>query len=263
MITSRNNEQVKMVTALQKKGRERSARDLFVVEGLKMFLEAPAERIRQVFVSERFRAGEQWKEHAAAFENCACTVVADQVFDHMSDTLSPQGVLCLLEQFHYAKEDLLEEVPLVMILEDVRDPGNLGTILRAGEGAGITGVLMTEGCVDICNPKVIRSTMGSIYRVPFIREEDLCARLDWLREREVYAYAAHLKGENSYNQEDYRKGTAFLIGNEGNGLSDQLAGKAAHLIRIPMEGQVESLNAAISAAVMGYEVYRQHSFLHF
>jgi len=135
MITSRSNAQIKNVLALQKKGRERDAQDLFVVEGLKMFLEAPPERIRQVYVSESFRTGAQWQQHAAVFEKCDCTVVADQVFDCMSDTQSPQGVLCLLTQYHYEKEDLLGSVPLIMVLEDIRDPGNLGTILRAGEGA--------------------------------------------------------------------------------------------------------------------------------
>lgn len=257
MITSRNNEQVKMVTALQKKGRERSARDLFVVEGLKMFLEAPAERIRQVFVSERFRAGEQWKEHAAAFENCACTVVADQVFEHMSDTQSPQGVLCLLEQFHYVKEDLLGEVPLVMVLEDVRDPGNLGTILRAGEGAGITGVLMTEGCVDICNPKVIRSTMGSIYRVPYAVTDDLQRDMSWLKKAGVELCAAHLKGKHSYDMADYCAPTAFMIGNESQGLTQEASSLADILVRIPMLGQVESLNAAMAAGILMYEAARQ------
>ena len=147
---------------------------------------------------------------------------------------------------------------LLMILEDLQDPGNLGTILRTGEGAGVTGIILSKNSVDIYNPKVIRSTMGSVYRVPFcytssIREEIL----PWLREKKITGYAAHLEGKNSYDREDYTKGTAFFIGNEGNGLSRELSEKADIWIRIPMEGQVESLNAAMASGILMYEAYRQ------
>ena len=147
---------------------------------------------------------------------------------------------------------------LLMILEDLQDPGNLGTILRTGEGAGVTGVILSKNSVDIYNPKVIRSTMGSVYRVPFcytssIREEIL----PWLREKKITGYAAHLEGKNSYDREDYTRDTAFFIGNEGNGLSRELSENADIWIRIPMEGQVESLNAAMASGILMYEAYRQ------
>ena len=144
-----------------------------------------------------------------------------------------------------------------MILENLQDPGNLGTILRTAEGAGVDAVLLSRGCVDIYNPKTIRSTMGSVYRLPFAYTDDLTGMLSLLKERRIHIYAAHLKGRRYYDEEDYRHSCAFLIGNEGNGLSEHISACADTLIRIPMAGQVESLNAAVSASILAYEAFRQ------
>ena len=149
------------------------------------------------------------------------------------------------------------KTPLMLVLENLQDPGNLGTMMRTAEGAGVTGVLLSRGCVDIYNPKTIRSTMGSIYRVPFLYTDDLLADMDKLHEKGIRTYAAHLKGKGYYDEESYQGPTAFLIGNEGNGLSDELSDKAKQYIKIPMEGQLESLNAAVAAAILMYEASRQ------
>jgi len=131
------------------------------------------------------------------------------------------------------------------------------SILRTAEGAGVTGVILSKGCVDLYNPKTIRSTMGSVYRVPTLYTEDLCQTVEVLKKHGIRSYAAHLKGANFYDQENYQSGTAFLIGNEGNGLTEELTEKADTLIRIPMEGQLESLNAGVASAILMYEAYRQ------
>ena len=144
-----------------------------------------------------------------------------------------------------------------MVLEDLQDPGNAGTIFRTGEGAGISGVLLTRNCVDITNPKVIRSTMGSVYRMPFVYVEDVASLSEAFRSRSIRTYAAHLQGKNTYDKEDYTQGSAFFIGNEGKGLTEEAAGAADCLIRIPMCGQVESLNAAMAAGILMYEAARQ------
>ena len=145
----------------------------------------------------------------------------------------------------------------LLILESVQDPGNLGTMVRTGEGAGISGIIMNRTTVDLFNPKTIRSTMGSIYRVPYYIADDLAETIGELKRQKVGIYAAHLKGQMHYDEPSYCKGTAFLIGNEGNGLSDEIAGLADNYVRIPMEGSVESLNAAVSAALLMYETNRQ------
>lgn len=145
----------------------------------------------------------------------------------------------------------------LVILETLQDPGNLGTILRAGEGAGITGVIMDRTTADIYNPKVIRSTMGSIYRVPFVYVDDLKGALKAAKGAGVRLYAAHLEGRRSYDEEDYRQSAGFLIGNEANGLSRETADMADCYVRIPMLGKVESLNAAVAASILMFEAARQ------
>ena len=186
-------------------------------------------------------------------------MVKDSVFAQMSDTLTPQGVLTVVRQYHYTMEELMgeKEHPLFLVLEDLQDPGNMGTIFRTAEGAGVDGIFMSANCVDIYNPKTIRSTMGSIYRVPFVIAPDLEEVFAWFKKQRVRSYAAHLKGKGWYDEESYTGGTAFLIGNEGNGLTDATAGQADCLIKIPMKGQLESLNAGVAAAILMYEASRQ------
>ena len=254
MITSNSNPQVKNIIQLVKKAKARNEQRLFVVEGVKMFAEAPKEWMRQVFVSESLEAKEEHKELLA---HVSYEVVSDSVFKTMSDTQTPQGILALLQQPAYGLEDLLNQPAHLLVLEDIQDPGNLGTMFRTGEGAGIGGIIMSRGTVDVFNPKVIRSTMGSIFRVPFFVTEDLKGTIKQLKQLGVKHYAAHLLGSCSYDEPDYTGATAFLIGNEGNGLSDEITELADGRIRIPMAGKVESLNAAIAATLLMYEAARQ------
>lgn len=225
-----------------------------------MFLEAPADWVSRVYLAESVAGDTELMSRAEGFP---CEVVSDSVFRQMSDTQTPQGILTLLKKPSYTEEDIwgsqaADQIhPLVMVLEDLQDPGNVGTIIRTAEGAGVTGIIMSRGTADIFNPKTIRSTMGSVYRMPFLIVDDAVAFVKRLKERGICTYAAHLHGVHSYREEDYTGGTAFLIGNEGNGLTDDMAEAAQCLIRIPMEGKVESLNAAIASAVLMYEAHGQ------
>ena len=146
---------------------------------------------------------------------------------------------------------------LFLALEDIQDPGNLGTIIRTAEGAGITGIIMSDDCVDVYNPKTIRSTMGSVYRMPFLYVHDLPEIILALQAKGVCIFAAHLEGSSAYDEADYCRKCAFLIGNEGNGLRAEVAACADQYIKIPMCGQVESLNAAVAASVVMFEAARQ------
>ena len=155
--------------------------------------------------------------------------------------------------------DLLKstKTPLFVLLENLQDPGNLGTILRTAEGAGVTGVILSRDCVDIYNPKVIRSTMGSVYRVPHFYADDFHEVIDGLKETGVTVYAAALESGEIYDTYSYVEGSAFIIGNEGNGLRPETVAKAGKSCYLPMEGRVESLNASVAASVLMYEAYRQ------
>ncbi len=283
MITSTSSSQVKHIVNLQKKSKLRKEEKQFVVEGIKMVSEAPKDRLVKVYISETFKADNEEflkKMNYEALGKDILEVVSDNVFVRMSDTQTPQGIMAVVKMSDVCIEDMFEKdnytdskddgadkvedntvdakkQPLLLILENLQDPGNLGTIVRMAEGAGVTGIIMSSNTVDIYNPKTIRSTMGSLYRVPVIYVDDICKAVDECKEKGVKVYAAHLKGTDNYNQKDYAQPTAFMIGNEGNGLSDRLTQKADELVRIPMQGKVESLNAAIACTILTYEAVRQ------
>ena len=264
MITSTSNQQMKQVAALLKKAKERKEKKAFVVEGTKMVAEAPTEWLKAVYASESY---EKNPEHEVVLTvlrgkceaaHAVFETVSDSVFKSISDTQTPQGIMAIVQMPEYTLEQLSDgEKTHLLIVESIQDPGNLGTMVRTGEGAGITGIIMNKTTVDLFNPKTIRSTMGSIYRIPFFVTADLPDTLKTLKDKGVSLYAAHLKGKQDYTEENYTSACGFLIGNEGNGLTDEIAALADTYIKIPMEGQVESLNAAISATLLMYEANRQ------
>lgn len=255
MITSTSNQQVKYLLQLQKKSKARNEEGVFVVEGLRMFREVPKKMVKKVYISESLYNKKKDEMNLTDF---SLEILSDQVFSHVSDTKTPQGILCIVRQPKYEIENLLsQDNPHFVVLDNLQDPGNLGTIIRTAEGAGVCGVFMSKDCVDIYNPKTIRSTMGSIYRMPFVYVDDLEELLDRFRQKKITSYAADLGGRQSYDLENYKKSTAILIGNEGNGLRKEISDAADVKVQIPMHGQVESLNAAIAASVLMFEVSRQ------
>lgn len=285
MITSSSNSQLKNLIKLLQKSKVRKENKLFVVEGRKMFFETPDEMLDKIYISQQFEQKviskdllcQRNEEDSLSYEKVSDSdekfvrklislkkkgveieVVADNVFKTLSDTVTPQGIICIVKQPEYSLSDFLQQKnPLFVLLEDLQDPGNLGTIMRTAEGAGVSAVIMNKGTVDIFNPKVVRSTMGAIFRMPFIYVDDLIETVDILQENNVNVYAAHLKDSTDYVNLSYIEGTAFLVGNEGNGLSEEISEKADRYIKIPMQGQLESLNASVSAALLMYEAYRQ------
>ncbi|MEG0189764.1 MAG: 23S rRNA (guanosine(2251)-2'-O)-methyltransferase RlmB [Lachnospiraceae bacterium] len=254
MISSTSNAQIKRLLQLQKKGKVRKAEGVFIVEGIRMFAEVPKDQVEKLYISENLLK----KYPALSLESYPVEVLSEQVFAAVSDTKTPQGILCVVQQREYQLQELLNEKnPYLMVLDNIQDPGNLGTIMRTAEGAGATGIIMSQDCVDVYNPKTIRSTMGSIYRVPFVYVEQISKMFPLLKKKGIKTYAAHLDGKHTYDKEDYTKGTAFIIGNEGNGLRADITEQADVKVRIPMHGEVESLNAAIAASILMFEVCRQ------
>lgn len=258
MISSTANSRVKNIVLLQKKGKERKNQGLFVIEGRKLFEEvlrdAP-EAIHEVYVTEAYL---EQSAHKELLEMLSYETVTDSVMKVMAETMEPQGILATVRIPQYDKKSLWEQKDAVWIaLEDVRDPGNLGTILRTAEAAGVTGVLLSDSSVDMYNPKVVRSTMGAIFRVPHFYLSDFLGELDLMKQAGATLYAAHLKGTQYYDEPDYNGCSVILIGNEANGLSDAAAEKANCLVKIPMEGKAESLNAAVATSLFVYEAYRK------
>lgn len=260
IISSLANAQIKNVIQLQTKSKARKEQRCFIVEGQRLFLEVPKDRRVKSYIAESY-FNKMTKHNENMPENFE--IVADNIFKNMSDTVTPQGILSIVRQNETNLTQILEnragqKNQCFLILEDIQDPGNLGTIIRTAEGAGVSGVILSRNTVDIYNPKVVRSTMGSLFRVPFVYVDDIVGTVLRMKETGILAYAAHLGGQDYYYEKDYTIPSAFMIGNEGNGLSDSLTFIADGLIKIPMCGKVESLNAANAATILMYEVLRQN-----
>ena len=281
MITSRSNAQLKSVRRLLDSSKERRERKLFVVEGKRLVGEAPAEWVEEVFVSETFYSF--GKTDLSPYKKVE--IVKDDVFKSVSATVHPQGILAVVRQPEYLLKGFsgsdapvgvdtpaVGDAPVgvdipsadggpsgaggfctILLLDDIQDPGNLGTMFRTAEAAGVSGVIMSSGCADIFNPKAIRSTMGSIYRLPFIVDE-LVPAIENLKMDGFQVYGAALEEAVPFREIDYPRRRAIVIGNEGKGISTSVLNSVNERIFIPMKGQVESLNAAVSCAVLLYHL---------
>lgn len=254
MITSKTNAKLKNIRKLLDSNKARKEQGLFVVEGIKMTNEIPSSFNCQVYMSESF-----YKENKNLnYKNIE--IVSDDVFKSVSDTVTPQGILALvsIDDLRRAKDlknqkESAKEKQSVLILDGISDPGNLGTMIRTAEAAGVRAIYLSRNSADLYNPKTIRSTMGSIFRVPVYTCE-LGEKINELKEEGFSIYAAALDGAQFFNEIKYALKNAIVIGNEANGISKEVLELADKKIKIPMEGEVESLNAAISAAVLMYHV---------
>ena len=296
MITSTSNKNIKEITALIKKSSYRKSEGCYVVEGIKMFKELPDKYIKKIYISEKLydrlyyssevkksnissvlsacdkkhsavkNAAKSDDELKAKLDRHGFEVLKQHVFESTSETSTPQGILAVASKQEYTLEGILKRkyasanidgALKLLVLDTIQDPGNLGTIIRAGEAAGIDGVIMGRGTADIYSPKVTRSTMGSLFRVPFIYTDDLLLTVKDIKRENIKVYAAE-KGEGiTYDRADLINAAALIIGNESGGISDDILKEADNLIKIPMTGSVESLNAAIAASILMFEITRQ------
>ncbi|MCR5595334.1 MAG: RNA methyltransferase [Lachnospiraceae bacterium] len=256
MITSVTNAAVKRIVLLQSKDRQRREEGLFITEGVRMFTEIPLGSLEEVYVTEDFlnRTSHDVRDRLSL---TGYETVSEDVMKKMSDTMTPQGILCCVRSLSYSLDDMLDKGSLFVILDGLQDPGNLGTIFRTAEAAGAAGVIMSRGTVSIYNPKSIRSTMGTLFRMPFVYVDDMKEAISRIKEKGIRVYVSHLSDSYDYSGQDYKEPTAFVIGNEGAGVSDEVTSLADLKLHIPMEGEVESLNAAVAASVLLYEAHRQ------
>lgn len=258
MISSISNQQVKEITKLQKQPKYRKASSLFIAEGFKMLKEAVengclVKTYISEFVLRKKHESLEWLCKGFPYET-----VSDQVFRQLSDTVTTQGILGIVKQPSYSITDILEDKKHIwLLLDDIRDPGNLGTIMRTAEGAGMSAVIMGKGTADLFNPKTVRSTMGAIFRMPFVYVDDITEVIKQIKDNGYSVYGTAMKGSIAYDMADYTKGAGIVIGNEANGIQDSVLECITGSINIPMDGKLESLNAAVAAAVVMYEAARQ------
>ena len=262
MITSTSNKKIKDIIALIKKRSLRDKTKTYVIEGIKIFEEIPFEDLKEVFISETFlkNSYKDLKEETKhKLNSIKYELVSDIVFNHTSDTKTPQGILAVAKRTEYSLEKLLEKdiSHAIIILDDIQDPGNLVTIVRSSEAAGISLIIMSKDTVDIYNPKVIRSTMGSIFRVPFVYVDDINVTIKMLKQKNIKIYTSTLSADKEYDKEDYTKSSAFIIGNESRGVKSEIIENSDICIKIPMLGKTESLNVGVASSIFMFELARQ------
>ncbi len=256
MITSRTNDKIKYIEKLKQKSSFRKEEGFFVVEGIRMIREVPGNLRKELYLTEKALS-----DHPELKKWCDYVeTVSESVMEKLADTKTPQGMVALVripEPEYGAGEGARSGgQPLYLILDGLQDPGNTGTLIRTAEAVGATAVFLSRNSADPYSPKVVRSTMGTIFRVPVRICDDLPQAIRELKQSGVAVFGTHLAGTDFFAA-DLTGPLAFLIGSEGRGLSEEVAAEADHLLRIPMEGSVESLNAAVSGSVVAYEAYRQ------
>lgn len=256
LITSKDNDFIKHLKKLKdKKYREEYGE--FIVEGIKMIQEAIDEKaiIKDIIVCDDCKNQEYFsKEFLYEIAKYNCIYVTEKVFLQITDVTNPQGILAVIDR-KKIDSDINYDSDLFLILDNIQDPGNMGTILRTADSINLKQIIVAKGTADIYNPKVVRSTMGAIFRVKVIEIEDLTKVVKEMKKRKIKVYATDLATNSSIYDVDYKK-SAIIIGNEANGVSKQLLDLADQKIKIPMIGKTESLNAAVATGIILYEAVK-------
>ena len=184
--------------------------------------------------------------------------IPDKLYGEIAETESPQGIMAILPRTQINIEELQKkENGFYVLLDRIQDPGNLGTIIRTADGAGVDAILLTAGCVDLYNPKTIRATMGSIFHLPILLIEDSQEAIDFLKNNQIKILTTSLDAVSYHYEIDCRQSVAIVVGNEANGVSSTWMDAADALVKIPLQGKAESLNVSVAAAIVLYEALRQ------
>lgn len=192
-------------------------------------------------------------------KNRVSNQVTEEIFRKISDTEEPQGILLVLRKKIFSLHDVIQKTknPLIIVLDEIQDPGNMGTIVRTAAAVGCSGVFLTKGCTDVFGTKTVRATMGALFRVPIVQGLLKREIISTFQEAKISIFSTSLDASELYFNVDFKKRVAIVFGNEGNGVSPEFLAAATARIHIPIQDKVESLNVASSAAVIMYEVVRQ------
>lgn len=254
MITSRQNERIRETKRLQQK-KYRDDQGLFFIEGVRIVEEALATSlVEQVFFSDRLLSAPRGMDIVARANELGLFVTecTDGVLSELTDTVNSQGVVAVL------RKPTWPSIPqgLILVADEIQDPGNMGTLIRTAVGAGVDALFVAQGSVDLYNPKVLRSSMGAIFHLPhwFMSRSDILATLT---ARESTLVVADLVDARIYSDVSYPQDLALVIGNEARGVHEDFRKYSPLRVQIPLIGPVESLNASVAAGVLLYEILRQ------
>lgn len=258
ILTSKDNNNIKNTVKLNKSARYRKQTGLFTAEGVRVCYDAMLSKakIQTFFATEK--AAEKFREKFnELFEYCDRTyIVSEQIFKLISDTDSPQGFLCVIKALDKISQfGTINVNGKLLALDNVQDPNNLGTILRSAEAFGVDGIVMSDDCCDIYSPKVVRGSMGAVFRIPFV----ICGSIaDFLKDNPSINSFASVVDSNALpvTKADFSAPCITVIGNEGNGLKTETVVSCKNKITIPMRGKAESLNAPAAASIIIWEMIK-------
>lgn len=256
VISSKDNEIIKNIRKLKDK-KYRDLENIYIVEGIKLVKEAIAENanIKQIVICENFTDNKEInKETLYEIAKYNLIYVTEKVFNIITDVQTPQGIIAVVEKNKTNKIDYSQDI--IIALDGVQDPGNLGTILRTVDSSALNQIILSKNSADPYNPKVVRSTMGGIFRVNIIEVEDLKTTLKEIQKNKFKIMVTSLETNNSIYDVDYNK-KVIVIGNEANGVSKEVQNMADEKVKIPMLGKTESLNASVATGIMIYEYVRR------
>jgi len=254
-VTSKENPLYKFIKSLnQKKARE--SKKLFLIEGIRLAEEAVKSgvKIKYLIINEAV------KNFPQVNHDCCVLRLKNSLFKNLSETITPQGIIAVVKHVDIPLSKVKLGIhPFIVVLDGLQDPGNVGAIIRTAAAAGSSAVFFTNGSVELYNPKVVRSTMGSLFQVPIVNKLDADLLIKWLDERSINIVVADLNSEECYYCADLRKSLALVVGNENKGPGVAWKRAAKKIVRIPMSDLTESLNASVAAGVLIYEVIRQRN----
>jgi len=236
-----------------KKGRDETG--LFLVEGEKFVSEIPTTwEIQRYVMAKRYADG---RDLSAYKTRASIEIVRDSLFDSLADTVTPQGIIAVCKQKNWQVSQLLTPSGFILIGERLNDPGNIGALIRTAAAAGAAGIILSTGSGDIYNPKVLRAAAGAALRIPVVTNTVLSDAIGQLKQAGYAVYAAHPRGDTLPYSLDLQKSFCWLVGSESHGISDETASMADAWVRLPMAGDVESLNASVAGSLLLYEAVRQ------
>lgn len=260
-ITSKNNETLRNSVLLRETKKMREAKKV-CIEGVRLcedVLSCGFFPELFFFTDEKKALVQKWTERFSVLDKCRFFLLPEHLFAQLSGTKTPQGVAMVVSIPPVLNELPQNKSDIYLVCEDVSDPGNMGTMIRMADAFSFSAVLYTKNTVNPFNEKVIRASMGSCFHIPMLECTSIYEVYEKLKMHGIYMVGTHLQGD-SLDQAVFSFPIAFVIGNEARGLSDECASFCSSLLKIPMEGKAESLNAAVAAAVIGYEIGRQRRF---
>ena len=257
VISSKENKYIKHIRKLKEK-KHRDQNSEYIIEGLKMVEEAIQEKaqIKNIIICDDCeKTGSIPKDLMYEIAKYNCVYVTKKIFEILTEVVNPQGIIAVVGKEN-KESNIDKDQEIILALDDIQDPGNLGTILRTADSVGLKQILVSKGTADAYNPKVVRSTMGAIFRIKIIECENLEDKLKELQKDDYKILVTSLQTKQNIYDVKYNK-TVIVIGNEANGVSENIQKTADKKVKIPMIGKTESLNASVATGIILYEYVRQ------